>query len=128
MSDASSSQQIRKVQELQSLTIGFRIKDENGDPVPKSQITSLTMRLIDRDSGDVINSRDGVDSSLDALNVTMGVADGRIRWSVQPADNVIVDTTADVEVHVALFTILWGTEKRYHHEAILHVRNLHRTE
>lgn len=117
------SQQSHDVQELQSLRVGFTFRDEERLPIPKADVTSLTLTLYDARTGDIVNSRDNQDV-LDNHGVTLGATNGEVRWSVSTADTAIGDDTADTEQHVGLFTVRWGTDKAFSHMVILNVINL----
>lgn len=80
----------------------FTLVDYDGEtPVSVDNITSATMTLLDKDSNEVINSREDVDVSG---NVDTS---GRFSRLLTAADNVILnaDEKVDKETHVALITI-----------------------
>ncbi len=120
---ARPSQQTHDCQELQSLTVGFTLRDELRQPIPLADVTSLTLTLYDERSGTVINGRDNQDV-LNNHDVTFHATLGQLRWSVAPNDLAIQDDTVGIEPHVGLFTIRWGSNKAFAHMVILNVLNL----
>jgi len=121
----------RRVREGCTAVYQATIKDESGNPVAASSLTTLTLTLYDLASGTMINSR----SAQDVLNhndVTIN-ASGVLIWTMQPADNVIVSASLSagaIERHVALFQWTWGTggAKAGKYEVQIDVQNLAKVE
>jgi hypothetical protein len=85
---------------------------EDGTPIPLANITTITLTLYDVATGKVpagiINSRNAVSIK----NVNGGtIADGGGTFKLTAADNAMVSTTAQSELHAALveFTCTDGT-------------------
>jgi len=75
------------------------IKDEEGNALPGSSLDTCTLTLYEKESGDIINSRDGVN----ILNANGGTVDvsGNFAIVLGPGDNVLVRDDNE-EWHVAL--------------------------
>lgn len=105
------------------------LKDEDGNPVELAAIDSLTLTIIEEESGDVVNSRNAQDV-LNNNNVTLHASTGLLTWNVQVLDTAIVNTETpygSFETHIATFTIAWtdgAEEKQMHREIFLKVKNL----
>ena len=86
------------------------IKDQTGTAIPAASMTALTLTLEDVGSGTILNSRTA-QNILNANNVTVS-AGGVMVWTMQPADNAIVSTTAahgSTETHRATFKVSYGS-------------------
>lgn len=95
----------------------FTILDVDGNPV---QPTAITLTYYDRETGTIINSRDGQDV-LDANNVT--VTNGVVAWEMQVEDTIVLNNVLEAEIHVALWE--WIANGRdVKHETIFRVINL----
>lgn len=96
------------------------VKDPAGNAIPLSKVTSLTLTLVDIDSGDAINSRDNQDV-LNTANVSYTEA-GLLTWLIKPADNAIIGTVCEgkKQRHRATFEIFWddGGESFEHNWSI----------
>lgn len=109
--------------ERTSGVITFTVEDESGSPVALAAVTTFTLTLYDRDTRQIINSRQN-QNVLNANNVTMHATSGLVTWTVQPADMACVSERAQ-EIHVALFVITWNSgAKQTSAELILPVANL----
>lgn len=98
------------------------VKDETGIAIPAASLTTLTLTLYNRADGSIINSRNAQDV-LNANNVTVDSA-GLITWTMQPADNPIVDDTREIERHVALWVWTYSSgTKTGRHETEFDVEN-----
>jgi hypothetical protein len=97
------------------------IEDENGVAIPSANITSITLTLYDRETGDIINNRDGIGSA--PSGVTIHATSGLLTWLMEFADNVIVTADSVVEHHKALFEFV-ASGKRSKHEVNIYVSNL----
>lgn len=103
-----------------------QLVDENDDNLPLSSLYTITLTLYDQLSDSIINSRDGQDVK-NANNIVIN-STGFLTWTLQAADNVIVNPSLDSEVHVALFEGTYGTlgAKPFNHEFRYRVVNLNR--
>lgn len=78
------------------------ITDEAGAAVPLASIETVTLKLYDKDTGDVINSRDNVS----ILNTNGGsISNGGGYWRFTADDNEMITTTEAIENHVALVKV-----------------------
>ncbi len=85
-------------------------KDESGVALGSGDIIHILMTLYDVASGGVINNR-LLQDVKNANDVTID-ASGNLAYTVQPADNIIVDSAIAVgstEDHVAHLVWCWGT-------------------
>lgn len=101
---------------------GQLIDELTGANIALSSIVSLTLTLRDATTGTIINNRD-TQNILNANNVTVS-STGLITWSVQGADNVIVNDNLDSELHEALFEGVYSTNKPVKHIFAYRVMNL----
>lgn len=87
------------------LTVQF--EDEKNDVLDKASILSLTLKLTNEQTAEVINSRDGVSPTSDVLDDNGGtVADsGLFEMIFSEDDNVILGE--EEEPHLAKFTWTW---------------------
>lgn len=99
------------------------IQDAAGTALPLASIVSAVLTLTDIKTGTVINSRDAQDV-LNANNVTIHNTSGLLTWSLQPADNVIVTSSEEWELHLAVFDIVYSTDQRLVHKAYILVENI----
>ena len=108
--------------ESQTTRVTGTLKDEKKNPIPAGSINTLTLTLYDRRTGNIINSRDG----MDILNVNGGtvVGQGDFALELSPGDMVIVDSGLSREVHIALIKFTYGTGKSGAHEVEIAVVNL----
>lgn len=92
---------------------GAVFKDDAGDPIPAGSLTTLTLTLYDKSSGNIINSRNGTD----VLNANGGTVDaaGNFEMLFTHLDNVIVGSPAigEFETHVALFEWTYSAGSRH---------------
>lgn len=75
-----------------------------GTALPLSGVTELRIRLRDRETGTVLNARDG--SSPMAPDVLQMGSD--VVWTLQPADNVVVHPTRGYELHDFEVSYVYG--------------------
>lgn len=105
-----------------------------GDPVTKAQLAALWLTLFDDETLAIVNGRN-VQNVLDANNVTVvdvtedGATIAEVRWKVQPADTVILDSTKEKENRIARFDFEFdddaGDPQEHKHEVPFQVKNLH---
>ena len=91
------------------------LKDKSGAVIPAADITALTLTLyLQSNSATLINSRDA-QNVLNTNNVTVS-SSGVLVWSMQKADNEVVDQDLDKELHIGLFQYSWnsGAENDHH--------------
>ncbi len=102
------------------------LQDETHTAIPGSSLTTLTLTLYDQASGSILNSRNR-QNVLNANNVTVTEA-GVLAWTMQPADNAIVNLSVAAgarERHVALFEWTWAAgAKAGKYEVFFDVQNL----
>lgn len=95
------------------------LKDEVGEPVPGSSLTSATLTLFDRATQGILNSQDEADvqASVDE--------DGVLTLDLTPDDNAILAAGRALEWHVARIQYAWdGGDKQGFHELHFPVANL----
>lgn len=80
--------------------------DTTGAAIAGASLDSLTLSLINVQTGVVLNSRNA-QNVLNANGVTIDV-NGLITWTLAPADNAIIDDRLQVEEHRAIFTAKWS--------------------
>lgn len=95
------------VYEKTSAKLTAILKDETGAAVSSALLTTFTLTLYDKATGAIINSRDD-QNVLNANNVTVDTS-GNVVWTLQPADNIILDDSLNREHHRALFEWSWAT-------------------
>ena len=103
----------RRVRENTSAVYTATLKDQDGTVIAAGSLDVLTLTLYNDKDGTIINSRSEQDV-LNANNVTVDSSGGLI-WVVQPADNVIVDTSlvpGQIETHYALFAWTWDSSAK----------------
>jgi len=95
------------VHEGGTLKLWGTLLDEEGDPIPGTDLDSCTLRLTDVDTGEVINSHEATD-----IQSLVG-EDGMLSLVLKPPDNPIVTAGAagTKERHVALVQYEWDTDK-----------------
>jgi hypothetical protein len=99
-----------------------KLLDEIGAAVPSSALTSLTLLLYDKATGQILNSRN-TQNVLNANGVSID-GSGNLTWVMDPADNAIVTDSNATEVHIAVFIGRWGVTKKVTHDLAITVRNL----
>lgn len=103
-----------RVRERSSGVYTAQLLDENDDGIPAATLTTLTLTLYVKDTGDIINSRDA-QNVLNTNNVAVD-SSGNLTWTVQPADHAVVATGRKLERHRAVFDLTWssGTKRDWH--------------
>lgn len=112
------------VRESTAHKLTFTIYDEDGAPVPSSNLASLTLTLHLAETDEIVNSRNAQDV-LNTNNVTVDV-NGLVTWAVQPSDTTFLYASRKYEDHIALFewTYPVGSGSRSgHYEIRLLIRN-----
>jgi len=115
----------RVVKESTTAVYGATLQDNDGNAVSAADLDSLTLTLWDKVSETIINSRNA-QNVLNTNNVTVS-DDGVLAWTMQPDDNVIVDTNhldGQKEEHRALFQWTWDTNKYGKYEVVIDVQQL----
>lgn len=112
------------VQERTNGAYEATLLDEDGVAISLASIDSITLTLIDEDSGDVVNGR-SAQNVLNANGGTMHATSGLFRWEWSPADTAIVGSAppGDPERHLATFTVTAGGTQD-HREVVLVITNL----
>jgi hypothetical protein len=121
--DADGAQLI--VAEKTTLLITATLRDETGAAIAAASLATLTLTIYQRDSTtkDIINSVDSV-SILNTGRGTVHATSGLLTIELQPNDNSIVETTADLEWHRLLIQGTYGVGKAFKQEIDYQVRNL----
>jgi hypothetical protein len=100
------------------------LEDSSGTAIPLANLTTITLTLYDVASGDIINSRND-QNVLNQNNITIHATSGLLTWTMQAADNAILDDDLDWEHHRALFEFVFsGTGSPGKHEGNFMIRNL----
>ncbi len=92
------------------------LKDENDVAIPSASMASITLTFKDEKTGTVINSRTA-QNVLNTNQHTLHATDGTLTWSMQAADNPLVDTglpEGDTERHIAEYTFVAGGKTGKH--------------
>lgn len=114
------------VHEKEARFYDLTFTDQNGAQIAESSFSALTLTLFLKDSSPLvyINSRNA-QNVLDANNVTVAT-DGKVTWAIQPADLAMQDTSAEVEIHVAIFhlTTTGATPVQVRKEVHLYIDNM----
>lgn len=126
LKDADGKQLV--VAERTSLRMTATLLDETGAAIPSSGVTAMTLTLYNRDSTnkEIINSVSAV-NILNAGRGTLHATSGLLTVTLDPADNQIIDSTADQEWHRALIEGTYAAgAKAFKHEIDFPVRNLNK--
>lgn len=99
------------------------LQDEVLVPLKLTDIVSLTLTLRDIETETVINGRNAQDA-LNANDVTIHATSGLLTWHMQPADNQIVESRADYELHRAVFDCVYNVSQRVVHAIYVLVENI----
>lgn len=120
---ASGAQLI--VAEQTTLKLTASLVDESGVAIPASALNTLTLTLYTRDSAtqEIINSVNAV-NILNTGRGTVHATNGTVTVTLLPADNAIVNSSADLEWHRALIRGTYETTKQFTYEIEWQVRNL----
>ena len=108
------------------------LKDHNGVVIPLANLSTLTLRVTDAVTGNVINSRSdgstGGQNVKNTNNVSVGTSTGAMTWNIQPGDLNVTDADASFSEHVA--EIIWtythadfSTTQTAKHTHRLHIQN-----
>tara|TARA_R110000824_G_scaffold110495_11_gene258558 strand:- start:3879 stop:4271 length:393 start_codon:yes stop_codon:yes gene_type:complete len=128
MSRSKLSKENRRCDEASSAQYTATITDESGSAIALSSLTAITLTLYDEYSGTIINSRN--DQDVKNVNNVVITSGGILTWSIQPADNAIINTTLrtnSYELHVALFEYTWDAgDSAGKHELEIVVRQLNK--
>lgn len=99
------------------------LKDETGAVIPAASLSTLTLTLYRKTSGEIINGRNA-QNVLNANGVTVDV-NGNLTWTMTPADNGVTSTTVAAEMHIALFEWTYNAgNKAGNHEVWINVLQL----
>lgn len=116
----------RRIPERVTAVYAAQLVDENAANIALAALTTLTLTLYDVASLTTLNSREG-QNVLNANNVVVS-ATGGLTWTMQPADNAIVDTdlaAGEYERHVALWTWTYASgTKTGRYETTIEVQQL----
>lgn len=100
------------------------LRDATGTPIGSSQVTAITLTLIDEDSGAVVNSR----SDQDVFNANGGTldADGNFVMVFSELDTAILGspvTDGALQSRRATFKVTYASGQE-NHEVIFFVQNM----
>lgn len=122
------------VKEQSSGAYRVLLVDELGRTISPFSLSSLTLTLyVISSTGTIsyVNNRHAQDilnvnnvRAYDAPQLRATGSPFNLRWSIQPADTTLVDTSLPFERHLALFTAQWPTGKIARHEIVINVKNL----
>ncbi len=104
-----------RVNQGSSQVVTFTLLNEAGTAIPSAQLAAATLSLTDEETHvpgaspveGVINSRD-YQNILNANNVTIHSTSGLVTWTMQPADNPILNPRRQIERHQATFRFAWS--------------------
>ena len=103
------------------------LKDETGVAIGGGTLSSLKLTLYNRADGSIINARNQ-QNALNANGVTVD-SSGNLTWTMEPADNPIIDATLSYEEHAALFEIGWASDaKKNNHEVVIRVEHVNKIQ
>ena len=109
--------------ERQTTRITGTLYDDEGNPIPGSTLTTLTLTVYDQDSLQTL-----IVDARNILNANDGEVDedGNLAVLLAPADMLIRTSTLPYERHTCLFKWTWGSSpaKSGAEELVLIVRNL----
>ena len=111
------------VKERQTTRITGTLYDDEGEPIPGSTLSTLTLTVYDNDVSKTV-----IVDHRNILNTGNGVVDedGQLAVLLQPADMLIRNADLPYERHTCLFEWSWGSDpvKYGAEELVLVVRNL----
>lgn len=113
------------INERSSCLYTGKIVDESGNPIPGSELDTLTLTLYNAADKAIINNLDDT-NVLNANGVTVNES-GELTWLPGYACNPIVGDVGLglTEKHIAQFEWTWGSGRRGSHLLVLHVVQLH---
>jgi len=123
LEDSAGVKVSKPLDEQATFDYSFQIVDTDKVGIAAASLTTFKLTLYKLPGETIINSR----TAQDVLNTNQVTVDssGNVQWITQPDDNTVIDTTLDVEEHIALFEWTWVTgARRGSHELQLFVRNL----
>lgn len=111
------------IPEKSTAVLSFVVKDEDGNAIPGTSLTTLTITLYNDRDASIINSRN--DTDILGTNGGSVDANGNGKWKMEELDNAIVQDGLTKEDHTALFkwTYNTGADTGYH-QVRLPVANL----
>jgi hypothetical protein len=100
------------VAEATTAVLTAKLLDALGHPVAASQVLTMTLTLIDRETGAIVNGRDHVD----ILNAGPGEIDiyGNLTVTFSPADTTLVNPELIREGRMARIDWTWISGDGYH--------------
>jgi hypothetical protein len=118
----------RIVPERATLRLSGTLLDDAGLPIPSAALTTLTLTLYAPEvSGTpIINGRNGTNILNDGVLGVVHASNGTLTLTLTPADGVLMDAGAELELHRALIQWTYGAggSKGSGHEIEWPVRNL----
>ena len=106
----------------------FELVDQNNAAIDVAQLETVTLTYYDKETRQIINTRDG-QNILQANNVIITTVAGppivtTLIWSIQQEDTVIIDSRRELETHIALFEWTWATTRKGVHEVQFQVESI----
>lgn len=102
------------------------VYDESSQVVDLTSVDEIKATLYDIDTGTIINSRSGQNAKN--ANQFTATAQGVFTFAWRPEDQIVIDDSKDVEDHMLLVVIKWGSGARQVNKQIVfrvsNVRNL----
>jgi len=90
-------------------TLTANLEDENGAPVEKTALATLTLTLYVKGTNTIINSRNAQDIlDRNGVTVTETSTETIIEWEMETADTAVIGTRQSEE-HRAVFEWTYGT-------------------
>lgn len=115
------------VDELETAEYRATLRDQDGNPILRAQLSALTATLYNDDAtgpANIINDREAHDLLTDPT-ATVGATDGRLTWRMAPEDHPIIDSRLRWERHSLLLDFTFGPDgRRGRHVVRFRVRNL----
>ena len=106
----------------------FELVDQDGDAIDVGQLEIVTLTYYDKETRQIINTRESQDVLQDN-NVTILTDAGppivtTLTWSIQQEDTTIIDARRELETHIALFKWTWATTRKGLHEVQFQVESI----
>ena len=113
------------VGERTTRVITATLESRTGTAITLAEVSTLTLTYTNVANDTILNSRDG-QNVLNANNVTLHATSGLLTWTMQPADNAIVNDALTIERHRALFEWVLTNGEEGNTVIDINVRNLGR--
>ena len=99
---------------------------DSGAPVTSAELTTLTLTLYDKNTGNILNGRDAVNVK-NVAGGTFHATTGAFEMLFNALDNAVVGAppnTPLIERHIALFEATWDSNGALNWEVEIDVRHL----